>query len=112
VIEVVATETFSEWFMECSAAETDAIVRVVALLQEKGADLRRPHSDKLKDSRIDLRELRANAPNATIRILYAFDPIRQAVLLVGGDKRGEKRFYKRMIPLAERLFAEYLLEVK
>lgn len=98
--------------MECSAAETDAIVRVVALLQEKGADLRRPHSDKLKDARIDLRELRVNAPNPTIRILYAFDPIRQAVLLVGGDKRGEKRFYKRMIPLAERLFAEYLLEVK
>ena len=76
------------------------------------AHLRRPHSDKLKDARIDLRELRVNAPNATIRILYAFDPIRQAVLLVGGDKRGDKRFYKRMIPLAERLFAEYLLEVK
>lgn len=80
--------------------------------QEKGADLRRPHSDKLKGSHFDLRELRVNAPVATIRILYAFDPIRQAVLLVGGDKRGDKRFYKRMIPLAERLLTEYLLEVK
>ncbi len=45
-----------------------------------------------------------------LRTLYAFDPSRHAVLLIGGDKTGDDRFYARMIPLAERLWTEYLEE--
>jgi hypothetical protein len=43
-------------------------------------------------------------------VFYAFDPARQAVLLIGGDKTGDDRFYERMIPLSERIWAEYLKE--
>ena len=42
------------------------------------------------------------------RILYAFDPKREALLLIGGNKAGDKRWYKRMIPLAEKIFAAHL----
>jgi hypothetical protein len=41
-------------------------------------------------------------------VFYKFDPKRRAVLLIAGDKTGDMRFYERMIPLAERLWAEYL----
>ncbi len=47
-----------------------------------------------------------------LRILYAFDPKRQAALLVGGDKTGKDRFYEQMIPRAERLWQEYLAELE
>jgi hypothetical protein len=44
-------------------------------------------------------------------VFYAFDPIRQAVLLIGGDKAGDDRFYDRLIPLAERIWARYSKEI-
>ena len=47
-----------------------------------------------------------------MRILYAFDPKRQAVLLFGGDKTGNDRFYEQVIPRAERLWKDYLAELE
>jgi hypothetical protein len=44
-------------------------------------------------------------------VLYAFDPVRRAVLLIGGDKTGDNRFYERLVPIAERIFAQYLKEI-
>ncbi len=45
-----------------------------------------------------------------MRIVYAFDPRRDAVLLIGGDKSGDRRFYARIVPLAERIWRDYLAE--
>jgi hypothetical protein len=57
-----------------------------------------------------LRELRRSGQ--PIRMLYAFDPERQAVVLVGGDKTGDERFYEREVPRAERIWEQYLKERK
>jgi hypothetical protein len=58
----------------------------------------------------NLKELRpGSSGRSEVRILFAFDPVRQAVLLVGGDKAREwSRWYQRAIPLAERRFAEHV----
>lgn len=86
--------------------------RVVGLLESFGLQLGFPYSSALKGSRIALRELRAQSGGRPLRILYAFDPRRQAVLLIGGDKTGNDRFYDEMIPIAEKLWNEYLSEME
>lgn len=59
-----------------------------------------------------LRELRVQRRGEPVRIFYAFDPRRTAILLIGGRKTGDDRFYQRMIPLADRLYDVYLIEIK
>ncbi|WP_404367590.1 type II toxin-antitoxin system RelE/ParE family toxin [Corallococcus coralloides] len=70
----------------------------VELLAAKGVALGFPYSSQLKGTSQPLRELRIQSGGHPIRVFYAFDPARDAVLLLGGDKTGDKRFYERMIP--------------
>jgi hypothetical protein len=59
-----------------------------------------------------MRELRVQSGGRPIRIFYAFDPRRTAILLIGGDKTGAKRFYEAMIPVADQLYDEYIEELR
>ncbi len=59
-----------------------------------------------------MRELRVQSAGKPIRIFYAFDPRRTAILLIGGDKTGDDRFYRRFVPQADRLYDEHLRELK
>ena len=59
-----------------------------------------------------MKELRTQSWGRPLRTLYAFDPRRCAILLIGGDKTGDDRFYEKMIPLADRLYDEHLKELK
>lgn len=59
-----------------------------------------------------MRELRAQSRGSPIRVFYAFDPRRSAILLIGGDKTGDNRFYERYIPIADRLYDEYIEELR
>ena len=59
-----------------------------------------------------MRELRVQSGGNPIRVFYAFDPRRVAILLIGGDKTGDKRFYEKYIPIADELYDEYLQEIK
>ena len=73
--------------------------------------LGRPYADTLKGSKfVNMKELRINAKRMAVRIAFVFDPERNAVLLVAGDKRGvsEHRFYRSLIEKADRLYTEYL----
>ena len=110
MVDIVATDTFSDWFTKLSAKRRDDITAVVELLAERGVHLGYPRSSDVKGSKLGrLRELRIQSQGDAIRILYAFDPHRQAVLLVGDIKKGtERRFYKRMIDEAEKLYDEHL----
>ena len=83
---------------------------VVELLEELGAYLPFPHSSGVERSRFShMRELRIQSHGDPIRVFYAFDPRRVAVLLVGGIKTGkEKRFYKEYVPRADTLYEEHL----
>jgi hypothetical protein len=70
-----------------------------------------PYSSAIEGARYALRELRIQHATRPYRVLYAFDPRRQAVLLIGGDKTGQDRFYEEMIPAAEAIWKEYLGEI-
>ena len=106
------TDEFGAWWMELAESTQDDIDRVVALLEEFGPTLGYPYSSDIKGANIALRELRVQSNAHPIRILYAFDPIRSALLLIGGDKKGDDRWYVENIPLAERLFEQHLKELE
>lgn len=79
----------------------------------QGPNLRFPHSSGINNSRHPhMRELRIQSGGRPVRIFYAFDPRRSAILLIGGDKTGDDRFYERMIPIADELYDVYLQELK
>jgi hypothetical protein len=69
-----------------------------------------PHCSAVEGATEPLRELRPRQGRSPLRPFYAFDPRRDAVLLIGGNKAGDSRFYRRLIPIAERIWREYLAE--
>ena len=60
----------------------------------------------------NMKELRTQHRGRPLRTLFAFDSRRCAILLIGGDKTGDKRFYERMIPIADQLFDEHLQAIE
>jgi hypothetical protein len=61
---------------------------------------------------VPLRELRVQSGGRPLRVFYAFDPRRSAILLIGGDKTGDDRFYERLIPIADELYDAYIVEIR
>jgi hypothetical protein len=59
-----------------------------------------------------MRELKIQSEGRPIRVFYAFDPRRSAILLIGGDKTGDGRFHERMLPIADDLYDVHLRELK
>jgi hypothetical protein len=59
-----------------------------------------------------MRELRVQSGGRPLRVFYAFDPRRSAILLIGGDKTGDDRFYERMVPVADQLYDIYIAEIR
>lgn len=111
-VEVNVTAVFENWYLELNLPSQEAVTRVVSLLEELGPALSFPYSSAIAGSKIALRELRIQAMGEPLRVLYAFDPSREAVLLLGGNKVGKgNRWYKSAIPAAERLYAEYLSDL-
>ena len=107
--EVEYTDEFGAWWDQLDADEQDAVGVSVELLRQLGPHLPRPHADTLKGSRhANLKELRTQHEGRPLRTLFAFDPRRCAILLIGGDKTGDDRFYERMIPLADDLYDKHL----
>jgi hypothetical protein len=110
VTEVIGTDEFSAWFFSLDDLDTKSIVRIVELLETRGTTLEFPYSSSILGTNIALRELRVRSQGKSLRIFYIFDPLRQAVLLIGGTKNNSKRFYTTFIPQAEQLWFEYLRE--
>lgn len=109
-IEVIYTDEFDAWYLGLPEAEQDRVYHSVGLLEAYGVTLPFPHSSSVEGATFALRELRTQVGGDPIRTFYAFDPARQAVLLIGGDKTGDDRFYRRMIPVAQRIWNDYLEE--
>lgn len=108
--EVVVTDEFVAWYEALDDPGADDVDVAVGLLEAQGVRLGYPRSSEIKGASFALRELRIQSNGRPFRVFYAFDPVRQAVLLIGGDKTGDARFYDRMLPLAERIWKEYLDE--
>ena len=111
--EIEYTNEFGSWWATLSESEQDDIGAVVENLERKGVHLGFPYSSQVKRSRHShMRELRIQSAGHPIRVFYAFDPRRMAILLIGGDKTGDDRFYQKYIPLADTLYDVYLEELK
>jgi hypothetical protein len=110
VVEVIVTDEFAGWYAELSDDHQQSVIHSVGLLEQMGVHLPFPHSSELKGARYSLRELRVKAQGAQIRVAYGFDPARNAVLVLGGAKTGDDRFYRWFIPQAEGVWEQYLKE--
>lgn len=109
VWDVELTDQFGACWDTLSVEDQQAIDAAVRVLEERGRGLGRPLADNVEGSgHRNMKELRVG----TIRILFAFDPRRAAILLISGDKRDRwQEFYEQMIPLADELFDEHLKEL-
>jgi hypothetical protein len=111
--EVEYTDEFGVWWTELEETQQDRIAATVALLTTHGPTLEFPHSSGVSGSRhTHMRELRVQSGGSPLRIFYAFDPRRTAILLIGGDKTGQDRFYEKYVPLADQLYDTYLNELR
>jgi hypothetical protein len=113
--DVATTDVFDEWFAELDEDGQAELIAKVELLKLLGPRLGRPHADTLNGSKhANMKELRADTADRVLRVAFAFDPARVALLLVAGDKSGasQKRFYKRLIARADALFDAHLAALK
>ncbi len=107
--EVEYTDEFGVWWEGLDESAQIAIDATVRLLEIRGPQLPFPHSSSVRGSRFgQMRELRIQHKGEPYRILYAFDPRRTAILLIGGNKGGNDRWYDEYVPRADRLFADHL----
>jgi hypothetical protein len=108
---VVLVEEVSDWYLGLDPVTADQVTQAIDLLADIGPTLGRPLVDRISGSKLhNLKELRPGSTGTTeVRILLVFDPDRQAVLLVGGDKSGRWReWYRQSIPLAEERYRRWL----
>jgi hypothetical protein len=102
---------FDEELLTLAPAVQRELAAMVILLAEFGPHLKRPRCDTLNGSKhANMKELRFDADDGVWRVAFAFDPDRQAVLLVAGDKSGmsQKKFYKALLRTADKRFDEWL----
>ena len=113
--EVVGTDEFAEWYADLTSEQAGAVDARVELLEATGPSLGRPTVDTIKTSRHpNMKEMRCSKDGA-LRILFIFDPLRQAILLIGGDKAERSRWndwYATAVPQADALYDAYLDELR
>lgn len=106
---VITTERFNRWLFEQDEEMQNSVLISLGLLQAKGHLLSRPYADTIKGSRYpNMKELRIQHQGKPIRAFFAFDPLRQAIVLCAGDKSNDKKFYDNMIRIADAEFTDYL----
>ena len=107
------TDELEDWWLKLTEPEQESVNASVGLLEALGPALGFPHSSSIEGSRHGhMRELRIQHQGRPYRVLYAFDPRRSAILLLGGDKTGDDRWYVVHIPIADRLYDEHLNELR
>jgi hypothetical protein len=107
--DVEVTDEFKARWSVLTEAEHISVERAVLLLEERGPHLPFPYSSGVNGSHHSgMRELRVQHQGRPYRVLYIFDPRRVALLLLGGDKTGDDRWYEKNVPLADQLYDQYL----
>ena len=110
--EVEFTDEFGEWWGSLNSDEQDRVRDTVDLLRRFGPALPHPHCSGIVTSQFPhMRELRIQHRGRPYRVLFAFNPLRTAVLLTGGDKTGNDRWYETFVPVADKLYQEHLNEL-
>jgi hypothetical protein len=105
------TREFEKWWQTLTRPEKRRVIFSIEELEQAGPGLGRPLVDTVKGSRfLNMKELR---PTRTIRVFFAFDPRRMAVLLIGGDKAGQtKRFYRQLVSKADKIYEAHLQRIE
>jgi hypothetical protein len=107
--EVEYTDDFERWWEDLNDDEQESVASHVELLEARGPQLPFPYSSGVQTSKHgNMRELRIQHQGRPYRVLYAFDPRRVAMLLLGGDKTGNDRWYEEFVPKADRLYETHL----
>jgi len=107
--DVEYTDEFGAWWNSLDEDEQESVAAYVRLLEVRGPSLPFPYSSGIQRSRhTHMRELRVQHQGEPYRILYAFDPRRVAILLIGGNKVGNDRWYLEYVPIADKLYDEHL----
>jgi hypothetical protein len=107
--EVESTDEYDAWFEALAEEERERVDTIVLVLEDRGPMLRRPYVGTIDGSRhANMKELRVQHAGSPYRILFAFDPKRVAILLIGGNKTGDPRWYDRMVPVADDLYDKHL----
>lgn len=107
--EIKRTDEFHQWIQTIDDDAKEAIFKYLSILKKIGPTLGRPFVDTIKGSSINnLKELRVQSKNRVIRVFFVFDPERNILLILGGDKKGNSRYYQEMIPQVEKLYKIYL----
>jgi hypothetical protein len=110
--EVEFTDEFEGWWDGLTEDAQEDVAVGVNLLREQGSALTRPHADMVRGSDFtNMRELRVQHQGRPYRVLYAFDPRRTGILLIGGDKTGNPRWYQEFVPRADAIYARHLREI-
>lgn len=111
--QVDRVEQFDAWWNELNESEQIDVNASVKLLRALGPTLPFPHCSGITQSRHPhMRELRVQHKGKPYRVFYAFDPRRAAILLIGGDKTGKKRFYEEYVPKADKIYDLHLKNLK
>lgn len=111
--EVEYSDDFGKWWDTLTEVEQVDVAACVGLLEMYGPNLKFPHSSDVKGAKHShMRELRVQHKGKPYRVLYAFDPRRIAILLVGGNKTGDKKWYEKYISIADNLYADHLIALK
>jgi len=108
---VLLTDEFKRWFIAQTEAMQADVLAMIEVLRVRGPQLSRPQADTLNGSRhSNMKELRVQHKGHPVRVAYAFDPLRSAIVLCAGDKTGrsEKRFYQQLINEADAIFDRHL----
>jgi hypothetical protein len=110
--EVEFADEFETWWDRLNEDEQDNVRHSIQLLQAEGVNLKRPYADTIHGYKFpNMRELRCQHEDRPYRVLYAFDPRRTAMLLIGGDKTGRRDWYEDFVPRADRIYAQHLKEI-
>jgi hypothetical protein len=111
--EIEFTDEFEKWWAGLTEEEQISVDASVRLLEERGPHLPFPYSTGINGSKHGhMRELRTQHEGRPFRTLYAFDPRRTVILLLGGDKTGDGRWYETNVPIADHLYDEHLNELR
>jgi len=108
--DVITTDRFDESFDSMDDNDRANIIAGMLLLEAKGLALSRPYADTVEGSKFsNMKELCVQSKGKPLRAFFAFDPKRKAILLCAGNKsKNEKRFYKVMIPIADKEYQIHL----
>jgi hypothetical protein len=111
--EVEFTDEFGAWWDGLTVGEQESVRAYVRLLAEFGVALKHPYCSGVTGSKHShMRELRVQHQGRPYRILYAFDPRRAALLLIGGDKTGNDRWYEVFVPIADRIYDTHIAQLR